>query len=59
MEYQKIAGAVANLIGNKISKTSPQNNWETVTNENDKTIPRRRFISPKKRQEIIGHMILI
>ena len=40
MEYQKIAGAVANLIGNKIPKTSPQNNSETVTNENNKAIPR-------------------
>ena len=38
MGYQKIAGAVANLIGNKIPKTSPQNNSETVTNENDKAI---------------------
>ena len=50
MEYQKIVGAVANLIGNKIPKTSPQNNSETVTNENDKAIPRGRFISPEKRQ---------
>ena len=59
MEYQKVAGAVANLIGNKISETSPQNNWETVTNENDKAIPTGRFISPEKRQEIVGDLILI
>ena len=59
MEYQKIAGAVANWIGNKIPETSPQNNSETVTNENDKAIPRGRFITQEKRQEIVGDLILI
>ena len=48
---QKIAGATVGLIGNKIadritkvSKTSPQNNSETGTNEEEK------YISPEKRQ---------
>ena len=36
MEYQKIT---------KISKNSQQNNSETVSNENDKSIPKERYIS--------------
>ena len=39
MEYQKIT---------KVFKNSQQNNSETVTNENDKKIPKERYISPKK-----------
>ena len=45
MEYQKIT---------KVSKSPEQNNSETVTNENDKEIPKeipkKRYISPDKRQ---------
>ena len=37
MEYQKIT---------KFSKNS-----ETVTNENDKEIPKERYISPEERQK--------
>ena len=35
MEYQKIK---------KVSKNSQQNNSKTVTNENDKEIPKERFL---------------
>ena len=30
-----------------MSKNSQQNNSETVTNENDKEIPKERYISPE------------
>ena len=50
----KIAEAAGDLIRNKIankinkvSKNSHQNNSETVTNENDKEIPKERYISQK------------
>ena len=42
MEYQKIT---------KFSKNS-----ETVTNENDKEIPKERYISPEERQKIIDNL---
>ena len=55
-----------NKIANKfteISKNSQQNNSETVTNENDKEmpkeIPKERYISPEERQDIIDELILI
>ena len=41
----------------KVSKNSQQNNSETVTNENDKKIPKERYISPEKRQKIIDKLI--
>ena len=47
MEYQKIT---------KISKKAQQNNSETVTNENDKEIPKERYISPEERQKIIDNL---
>ena len=43
----------------KISKTSLQNNSETVTNEYDKEIAKERYISPEERQEIIDDLRLI
>ena len=46
---------VANKIANKIrriSTNSQQNNSETVTNENDKELPKERYISPEERQKI-------
>ena len=36
-----------------LQKNSQQNNWERVTNENDKDIPNERYVSPEKRQEIV------
>ena len=63
---QKTIEGTGDLIGNKIanritkvSKTSPQNNSETVTNEHDKEIPKERYISPEERQTIIDDLRLI
>ena len=55
---QKLAEAPGDLIGNKVadritkvSKNSQQNNSEIVTNENDKEIPKERYIPPEKRKK--------
>ena len=42
MEYQKIT---------KVSKNLQQNNSKTITNENDKEVPKERYISPEERQK--------
>ena len=42
-----------------VSRTSPQISSETVTNENDKEIPKERYISPEERQKIIDDLRLI
>ena len=47
MEYQKIT---------KVSKKMQENNSETVINENDKEIPKERYISPKEIQKIIDNL---
>ena len=47
MEYRKIP---------KVSKTSQQNNSEKLTNENDKEIPKERYISLEERQKIIDNL---
>ena len=47
---------IGNKIANKITKVSKslqQNNLETGTNENEKEIPKEKYISPGERQEII------
>ena len=41
-----------------MSRTSPQNNSETVTNEHDKEIPKERYISLVKRLKIIDDLRL-
>ena len=57
---QKTAEATGDLIGNKMlikaSKSSQQNNSETITNEHDKEIPKERYVSPEKRQQIIDEL---
>ena len=60
---QKTAEETGDLMGNKIadritevSKCSQQNNSETVSHEHDKEIPKERYISPDKRQEIIDEL---
>ena len=53
-----IANKIANKI-TKVSKNSQQNNSETVTNENDKEIPKGRCISSEERQEIIDELRLM
>ena len=35
----------------KVSKKSQQNNSETVKNENDKEIPKERYISSRRKTE--------
>ena len=54
---EKIAEATSDLISNKIvkkimvvSKNLQQNNSVIVTNENDKEIPKGRYISQERRQ---------
>ena len=54
------------MIGNKIvsritkfSKTSPQFNSETVTNEHDKETYKERYISPEEGQKITDDLRLI
>ena len=42
----------------KVSTNSQQNNSETVTNENDKEIPKERYISSEERQDIIDELKL-
>ena len=42
----------------KVSTNSQQNNSETVTNENDKEIPKERYISSEERQDIIDELRL-
>ena len=44
---------IGNKIADKIKNDSKHNYSETATNENDKEIPKERYISPEKRQEII------
>ena len=53
---QKTAEANGDLIRHKIankitevSRNSQQNNSETIANENDKEIPKERYISPEKK----------
>ena len=62
---QKTAGATDDLIGNKIgdriikvSQNSQQNNSEAVTNENDKELPKERYISLEQRQKVIDDLRL-
>ena len=57
MEYQKIIDLIDNKIPDritKVSKKSQQNNWETVTNENDKEIPKK-----EEREKGFQDLILI
>ena len=43
----------------KVSKTSQQNNSETVTNENDEEIPKEIYIATEERQNVIDNLRLI
>ena len=40
----------------KFSKNSQQNNLETLINENDKEIPKERYISLEERQKNIDNL---
>ena len=57
MEYQEIADATDNLVASKIanevtkvSRSSRQNNSETIMNKHDKEKPNERYISSEERQ---------
>ena len=47
MEYQKIR---------KVSKNLQKNTSEKVRNENDKKIPKERYIPPVERDKIINNL---
>ena len=62
MEYQKIINLSDKKITDRtanFSKNVQKNNSETVTNENDKEIPKKRYISLEERQDIIDNIRLI
>ena len=46
-------------ITTKVSRRSPRNNAETITNEHDKEIHKGRYISPEERQKKIDDLRLI
>ena len=56
-QFDLIGNKIADRI-RKVSKKSQQNNSEKVTNEHDKEMPKERYISPEKRQEIINDLRL-
>ena len=43
----------------KVSKNLQKNNSEKVMNENDKEIPRERYISLEKRLKIIDNLVSV
>ena len=43
----------------KVSKNLQKNNSEKVINENDKEIPRERYISLEKRLKIIDNLVSV
>ena len=50
LQKETTGDLTSNKIPNKItnvSKSSPQNNSETITNEHDKEIANERYISPE------------
>ena len=62
---QKTAKATDDLTGNKIgdritkvSQNSQQNNSEPVSNENDKELPKERYISLEEKQNVIDDLRL-
>ena len=66
MEYQEIADATGNFIASKIankvtkvSRSSRENNLETIINKYDKEKPNERYISSEERQKIIDNLKLI
>ena len=59
MEYKKTTETTGDLVGKKITRVSEnlqQKNSETVTNEEDKEIPKEIYISPEERQKIIDNL---
>ena len=53
---------IGNKVANKITKASKmltENNLETIINKNNKEIPKERYDSSKKWQEIIDELRLM
>ena len=42
----------------KVSRSSPQNKSEIITNQHDKIIPTKRYISPEVRLKVIDDLRL-
>ena len=63
MEFQNAAVATSDLIDNKIAdkitKNLHKNNSESIRNKLDKKIPKERYISTDKKQEIIDDLTLM
>ena len=62
-EIQKAAQTTGDVFGNKItdktSKTSKTSDWEAVSDEHDKEMPKKDDISQDERPKIIEYMRLI
>ena len=64
---QKTAEATGDLIGNKIAdkitsiskKKSDNNNNNNINNDIELTTPKKRYISPEERQQIIDELRLV
>ena len=63
MEFQNAAVATSDLIDNKIAdkitKNLHKNNSESIRNKLDKKIPKERYISTDKKQELIDDLTLM
>ena len=53
LEKEQYKNQKKQLMSTKVSKNSQQNNSETVANENDKEIPKQRYISPEKDKKLL------
>ena len=62
--FQKEAEAIGDLIGNKIADgitnlSKEPSKWLHSQNENELEIPKERYMSPEKRQQIIDELRLV
>ena len=63
MKYQKIINLIDNIVTDVAAKlydariTKVSQNSGTVTNENDKEIPKENYIFPEERQKVINNLI--
>ena len=53
LEKEQYKNQKKQLMSTKVSKNSQQNNSETVTNKNDKKIPKQRYIFPEKDKKLL------
>ena len=49
-------GSKIDKIITKVSEKSKQNNSETVANDNDKEIPKEKYIPPEEKQKITDNL---